>query len=289
MALRQLAMFDIIVLPSTMLFYSLATVMSSDACVFCAIISNVHEWMITMLKKQAPSTGDKPQKQKVRTSKFYDDVLNQRIRELLEGQETRTEDFANAVGISSSAVRMWCTGYARPDMEKIPAICKFFNVNADYLLGLSTVPSVDVEIRDFCEKTGLSDAAVLNLLRLQKCVAGENTGVTKLTAMEQLWLVNNLLEDFESLTRLADAANQYVSIRNEAEVLEGEGYADGSMMELLEKGLRKFGPSFNITVGQETIENLAYVCQSYFLKYVDNLMMPAYPMRGWYDTDEQEQ
>jgi len=255
--------------------------MSSDDCAFSSIISNAREWMVVMAKKQAQITANEPQKQKGRTSKFYDDVLNQRIRELLEGQEARTEDFANAVGISSSAVRMWCTGYARPDIEKIPVICKFFNVSADYLLGLSTIPSVDVEIRDFCEKTGLSDAAVLNLLQLQKLAMEESKRVSKLTAMEQLWLINNLLEDSESLPRVADVVNQYVSIRNESEALEGEGYSDNSMMELLKTGLQKFGPSFNITVGQDTVESIAYLCQSYFLKYVENVAMPAYPSRSW--------
>ena len=234
-----------------------------------------------MADKQAPKTQKETREPQGRTSKFYDDALNCRIRELLDSRETRTEDFAKAVGISSSAVRMWYTGYARPDIEKIPAICRFFDVSADYLLGLSTVSSVDVEIRDICEKIGLSDAAVLNLLHLKDCSSRKNGRISMLTAMEQLWFANTFLEDLDSFAKLADTANQYVSIRNESEALEGEGYGDYSMMDLFAEGLKKFGPTFNITVGQETVEAIAYLCQSYFLKHVENVAMPAYPMKGW--------
>ena len=240
-----------------------------------------------MDKKQATETKKEPREQQGRTSKFYDDALNCRIRELLDSRDTRTEDFAKAVGISSSAVRMWYTGYARPDIEKIPAICKFFNVSADYLLGLSAVPTVDVEIRDFCEKTGLSDAAVLILLHIKKSVGGnkENTRISKLTAMEQLWLVNSIIEDLDAFAMLAGAVNSYVSIRNESDSLEGEGYEGFGMMELFKEGYKKFGPTFNVTVGRETVETLAYLCQSYFLQHIENIAMPAYPLKGWNPED----
>ncbi|MDR2546815.1 MAG: helix-turn-helix transcriptional regulator [Lachnospiraceae bacterium] len=58
-------------------------------------------------------------------AKFYVVVLNCRLRELMDGEDFRTEDLANAVGIGSSGVRMWYTGYDRPDIEKLPMICKY--------------------------------------------------------------------------------------------------------------------------------------------------------------------
>jgi len=79
----------------------------------------------TLLEQRKQTTSQN------RKAKFYDDILNIRLRELLGGDGVRTEEVANAVGIGSSAVRSWYTGYARPDMEKISAICKFFGVSAD--------------------------------------------------------------------------------------------------------------------------------------------------------------
>jgi len=86
----------------------------------------------------------------------------------MDERKTRTEDFAKFVGISNSAIRMWYTGYARPDIEKIPAICKFFNVSSDYLLGMSPVASPNLDVKAICEKTGLSPRAVEVLIGLKK-------------------------------------------------------------------------------------------------------------------------
>lgn len=70
-----------------------------------------------------------------RTPKFYDYILNERLRDLLENN--RTADFADALGITSESVRQWTSGYSRPDMDKLAAIAKYFDCTTDYLLGLS--------------------------------------------------------------------------------------------------------------------------------------------------------
>ena len=109
-------------------------------------VTNITTWGNT---KTSSSTT-----QPNRKAKFYDDILNCRLRELMDTREAKTEELANAVSIGSSGVRMWYTGYARPDIDKIPAICKFYEVSADWLLGISDTRAVDIEMRDICEKTG---------------------------------------------------------------------------------------------------------------------------------------
>ena len=233
-----------------------------------------------MAKEQATPQG--------RTAKFYDDALNQRLRELMDTREVRTEEFAKAVGISSSAVRMWHTGYARPDIEKIPAICKFFDVSADYLLGLSTVASVDIETRDICEKTGLNQGALLNLLRIANSTTETDSFISRTTGAEMLWLVNNLLEDYELLMKLAGASNTYVQMRNIADEPLGEGVDDGTVAKLMKMGFEKFGATFNFTVGHETVETNLFLCQRYYMELLESIPTPAWLMNPSINPTEQE-
>jgi len=57
--------------------------------------------------------------------------------------------------ISTEAVRLWCAGYARPDLEKITKIADCFNTTCDFLL--RDVKSENVDIH---KQLGLSDKAI---------------------------------------------------------------------------------------------------------------------------------
>lgn len=221
-----------------------------------------------MAKKQASGQS--------REAKFYDDVLNKRLRDLMDSNNTKTEDFANVVGVSSSAVRMWHTGYSRPDIEKIPMICSFFNVSADYLLGISEIPSSDIETRDICEKTGLDDSALLNLLRISKAVTTNDSYFSKLTAKEMLWFVNNLLKDLDSLIHISGSANGYVQMSELEDEPFGDGVENGVVAKLMAMGYENFGATFNFTVGSETAEHYLFMCQRCLTEVLDNINFPAW-------------
>ncbi len=47
--------------------------------------------------------------------------------------------------------------------EYVWAYCKYFSCSTDYLFGFTEVKSPDVDIRKICEKTGLSEQAVIKL------------------------------------------------------------------------------------------------------------------------------
>lgn len=46
------------------------------------------------------------------------------------------KDLANALGITQRKVSFMETGTTEPSLSDITALCKFFGVSADYLLGL---------------------------------------------------------------------------------------------------------------------------------------------------------
>jgi len=217
-----------------------------------------------------------------RKAKFYDDVLNCRLRELMDGREAKTEELANAVGIGASGVRMWYTGYARPDLDKIAIICKFYGVSADWLLGLSDAQSMDMGARKISEKTGLSDHVLLNLFRYAKNQNNNKqpNSHDSATAAERLWLINSLIEDEETLNTLADNANLYVNIKMALENFEIPTYDGTSAATLMKLGIEKFGMTFNFTQGKETADYHAFMCQKHFVDFVEGLDMPAYRMKA---------
>lgn len=48
--------------------------------------------------------------------------------------------------------------------EFVLAYCKFFECSADYLFGFTDIKSPDIDVQNICEKTGLSEKSVLNLM-----------------------------------------------------------------------------------------------------------------------------
>ncbi len=46
------------------------------------------------------------------------------------------KDLANALGVTQRKVSFMETGTTEPSLKDIRALCKYFNVSADYLLGL---------------------------------------------------------------------------------------------------------------------------------------------------------
>jgi transcriptional regulator with XRE-family HTH domain len=214
-----------------------------------------------------------------RKAKFYNDILNCRLRELMDGREAKTEELANAVGIGSSAVRMWYTGYARPDIEKIPAICKFYEVSADWLLGLSDAQSVDMGSRQISEETGLTDHALLNMKKLNKQAKNGESPYPKLSAQEQLWLINHFIEEADTVYSIADKANIYVNIRNAVESFDIHDYDGTSAVDITKMGIKNFGVTFNFTHGKETADYLAYMCQKHFFDFIEGIQMPAWIVR----------
>ncbi len=46
------------------------------------------------------------------------------------------KDLANALGVTQRKISFMETGTTEPSIKDIKALCNFFNVSADYLLGL---------------------------------------------------------------------------------------------------------------------------------------------------------
>lgn len=63
-------------------------------------------------------------------------LFKERLKELrIERNFTQTE-LAKILNVSQRSVSSWETGFRQPDYETLELIARFFDVSADYLLGL---------------------------------------------------------------------------------------------------------------------------------------------------------
>ena len=64
----------------------------------------------------------------------------ERIKELRTEKKLTQSQLATHINFGHAIVGFWESGKRKPAADAIIALCKFFNVSADYLLGLSDNP-----------------------------------------------------------------------------------------------------------------------------------------------------
>ena len=93
-------------------------------------------------------------------------IIGQRINAALALRNVKQKELATGIGLSQdNTVSYWCSGKRKPNIEQIIQIAKFLNVSSDYLLGLSDVPTNDIQLKEICNYTGLSEKSI-NLLHI---------------------------------------------------------------------------------------------------------------------------
>lgn len=87
-------------------------------------------------------------------------VFPSRLSELMRDQKVSQEKLANALGVKRQTVSLYKTGQSSPNADQLCKIARFFNISADWLLGLSEAKSPDSDIQRICQQTGISEDIV---------------------------------------------------------------------------------------------------------------------------------
>lgn len=90
-------------------------------------------------------------------------VFPTQLRALRKEKGVSQDELSKVLGVSKSTVGLWETGDTLPDARSLHDLAIYYGVSADYLLGLSDIKSIDVDIQRACNTTGLSDDAILAL------------------------------------------------------------------------------------------------------------------------------
>ena len=83
-------------------------------------------------------------------------------------RKMRQQDLADFLRIKRQTVSLYMSGLSMPDASQIRGIAYFFNVSADYLLGLSDSESLDDSVQSVHSITGLSESAINYLKQLKR-------------------------------------------------------------------------------------------------------------------------
>ena len=67
-----------------------------------------------------------------------------RLKELRMGKKLRQEDIAKIIGIAQSTYSSWENGKIQMDYDSLATLSNFYNVSADYILGISDEEREDV-------------------------------------------------------------------------------------------------------------------------------------------------
>ena len=109
------------------------------------------------------------------------EVFPQRLAECMRATGTNQTQLASLLGVKHQTVGNYRSGISSPDWKKLAKIAQYFNVSADYLIGLSDVPTPSTDKRAVCDFLGITDKAVDMLL----CMKDDNV-VRLIGAQEDL-------------------------------------------------------------------------------------------------------
>ena len=128
-----------------------------------------------------------------------------RLDDLLRAEKRKgltTNEIARSAGVAASTFSEIRNGDIDADKpprqmraETLVKVCRYFNVSADYMLGLTDVKSQNQTTQSIHRATGLSEKAIENLRSIKR------------TPEAGLYFINALLEDSQTLYAFSSLIN----------------------------------------------------------------------------------
>ena len=93
----------------------------------------------------------------------YFEILPTRIRELVSENNITQNALAKEIGVTRQAISQYCDGSSVPNADKLLKLAQFFNVSADYLLGVTDAKTNDKDVQFISDYTGLNESVIAAL------------------------------------------------------------------------------------------------------------------------------
>lgn len=87
-------------------------------------------------------------------------IFSERLSNLRKKKELTQQQLSEILQIPRVSITKYETAERTPTVDHLVQFAQFFNVPSDYLLGLSSVESYDIELQAICDYIGLSENAV---------------------------------------------------------------------------------------------------------------------------------
>ena len=181
-----------------------------------------------------------PRKKELRPED-YSSAFPTRLRDIMSEQGKTQQEVADEIGKTRQAVGYYADGSSSPDWKTLAKLARYFGVSADWLLGISEVKSLDGEVKQVCEYTGLTEAALKMVLTYKNAGAETDNRTIKRLG----WIFNELLAStyfFHLLRRMSCYIDTYSAVyenfsednyfRGNDHELDGLYFCDDDILEL---------------------------------------------------------
>lgn len=156
-------------------------------------------------------------------------VFSERLCQLIEEKGITQNQLAEAIGKTRQTINGYTLGNTAPDSDTLIELSNYFDVSVDYLLGLSDVKTLDVQVKAICEYIGLSNEAV----QLLHCINEDNSQQTKefLYYTSKLLLNTRLQEMTINIRKYFEALQELEKITSKRNIVDNENDFDTSSEE----------------------------------------------------------
>lgn len=182
-------------------------------------------------------------------------TFQERLNELIQESGKSQKDLADYVGITRQSISLYAAGKRTPDIDVLKEICDYFNVSADYLLGIIDLKSSNIDNKEINKRLGLSDTTIELLEKdfkkynSKSIVSAINFLVEQTKPLPVTYTqyeTGETVIEYEGQTDVFGLINQYLKtkLNGTVRITEDGIYNRDSMSESEKANLSKFIASF---------------------------------------------
>ena len=180
-------------------------------------------------------------------------TLGQRLYECREKTGMKQADVARALNVQRQQISYYENESRQPDLDRLKELARLYGVSTDFLLGMTDVSSSDLEIKEVCNYTGLSENAVKILHKhstVSKEIGNDLERIVlynkELVDPELLRAVNLIIENATNITFYRDFLNYIYSdsIRFHAGNYEEGNEENSSVVSIENLQVDKYGQTY---------------------------------------------
>lgn len=120
----------------------------------------MEEQFFPLTGAEAKAANITPQSQRTLSEINKNAIFVLRLKELRENAGYTQEQASKEIGITKSTLSSYEQGNSVPDGRVINAMARVYGTSPDFLLGFVEYPTQDMDLRQVCEYTGLSENTV---------------------------------------------------------------------------------------------------------------------------------
>jgi len=92
-------------------------------------------------------------------------LFSERLKEAMALRDVSQAELSRAIGKTQGAICNWVSGNRQPSLDNLKEICEYFNIPADYFLGIENYPVMkEISTNDLMTDLSKRDRYIVNSL-----------------------------------------------------------------------------------------------------------------------------